>query len=255
MSNKLILIIGIILIILAYLFNVDRIIRNNLSTLKDSVTDVYISGLLNINSSFNKYFNQSNYIDQLKLQNEENQKYKILYEIAQNKLDEKEKLPKVYSTKNIILEEVNVLSYKNYQDSSIVVLNRKMKEDSSIEGLLTYDGYSAGIILKEENQNIAYLNQHRKSNYAVFIGKEQAPGITSGVNSAGDLLIKYVPLWKNVKIDDEVITSGMDTIFPFGIKVGKVLSIKVGENTKQIEVRPYGTTLGVRNFLVYKNLK
>ena len=36
------------------------------------------------------------------------------------------------------------------------------------------------------------------------------------------LVAKYIPSWMNIYIGDEVITSGMDDIFPQGLKLGKI---------------------------------
>jgi cell shape-determining protein MreC len=80
-------------------------------------------------------------------------------------------------------------------------------------------GISSAIALKQDNKTIALLNQNKKCNYTVFIGKKQVPGITSGVTKDNKMLIKFIPIWKHINIDDEVITSGMDKIFPYGIKV------------------------------------
>ncbi len=37
--------------------------------------------------------------------------------------------------------------------------------------------------------------------------------------------MKYIPIWIEINLGDEVITSGMDNIFFKGLKVGKVVSI------------------------------
>ncbi len=103
-------------------------------------------------------------------------------------------------------------------------------------------------MLKQNNQTVSYLNPNPKCNYAVFIGKTNAPGITSGANKKGDIIIKYIPKWYMINVDDEVITSGMDDIFPKGIKVGIITSIKELPNTKIATIKPYAKVLSKKNF-------
>ena len=69
----------------------------------------------------------------------------------------------------------------------------------------------------------------------------------------GKMLIKYVPIWQNVAIGDEVITSSMDSIFPFGIKVGKVTDISIHDNIQEVMILPYANTLGNRDYYLYDN--
>lgn len=173
-----------------------------------------------------------------------------MYERKVQELKELNKTIHLSFNKEMKYEKVQVLSYVNFDDYSKVLIDKDIMNKDKIYSLITIDGYSAGIVVPQNERLIAYLNENEKCNYTVFIGKNNAPGITSGSNNDGNIVIKYVPIWKEIQVGDEVITSSMDSIFPFGVKVGKVIQIKEYENTKEVLVKPYGKTLGERNFFI-----
>jgi len=255
MNKKFVLFLLTIIIGILYLFSVDRLITSKLVSLNNSIKSFYINSFVFVNESINKYFNQLDYIDELKKSNDENQLYKVLYEKQSNYIKEinQNKIDKSENKENY--QEVKVISYHTFNDHTRVILDVDIENRSNINALITYDGYSAGIVLSKFDKTIAYLNQNKKSNYTVYIGEENAPGITSGTNYDGNIIIKYVPIWKNIKLDDEVITSSMDSIFPYGIKVGKVVEIINHENTNEVIVQPYAKTLGSREFYLYSSVE
>ena len=239
-----------ITIAILYFFNIEKLINNKINILSNTIKSSYIHLLTSINDSINKYLFQLDYIDRLVASNKINLQYKILYEKNLNELEELNKKIKIDIKPEKDYKNVRVISYYKFNDHSQVILDLKNKLDT-ISALITYDGFSAGIALNKDNKSIAYLNQHKRCNYTVFIGKENAPGITSGIKDDGNIIVKYVPIWKSVKLGDEVITSSMDSIFPYGIKVGKVDKIILHENTKDILVSPYADTLGNRDYYYY----
>ncbi len=251
MNRSVLLITTIFIIIIGYIFNLDRVIKNNLSALGNNVSSVYLNTLVSLESSINKYFYQTEYIEQLKKQNDQFVKYKTLYDTAAAELNDIKKTVPFVNENNLLLEKVKVLSNYSLYDPSIVVLD-SLNSSRLITPMITTEGHSAGIVLKKEGHYLAYLNNNSKCNYAVYIGNENAPGITSGMNDNGFLKIDHIPKWKQIDIDDDIITSNMDNIFPYGIKVGKVVSIQNGENTKSVLAKPYGDTVGKRFFYIVK---
>lgn len=253
MNNKFALFLIVIVFAISYIFNVDRLVKNKLTTLNESVQSLYINTIVSINESSNKYFNQLSYIEQLKESNNKYQKYQALYDTKVNEFKELNSSTQLDTGYNESYERIKILSYYKFNDFSRVIVDKQDIQKDKIYALITLDGFSAGIVLHKENKTVAYLNQNKRCNYTVFIGKENTPGITSGMLSDGSLVIKHVPIWKNAKIGDEVITSSMDSIFPYGVKVGKVSDIKIKENTKEIFVKPYGKIFRNRDFYLYKN--
>jgi rod shape-determining protein MreC len=140
-------------------------------------------------------------------------------------------------------------------DFSKVLLDTDIKINDKILALSTIDGYSAGIVIKQDNQIIAYLNNNEKCNYAVFIGNNNIPGITSGINNKNELIIKYIPKWNEIKVGDEVFTSGMDDIFPSGLKVGTVLKIETNSNTQTAYIKTSVDVLSKKYFYIIQKNK
>lgn len=255
MSKKVVILLTILVISFSYIFGVDKFINNKISALNSSISSSYLNLLVSIQSTVNKYFSQLAYIDQLKKSNDENQKYKTFYNIVKKELLDLKKIDlESFDETKFKFQRVKVLSYYKLNDHSKVILDKNIISNN-IGALVTYDGYSAGIVLKKDEITIAYLNQNRKCNYSVYIGEKNAPGITSGMDENGLIKIKHIPLWKKVKVDDEIVTSSMDGIFPLGIKVGRVVSIEKNDNTQTILALPYVETLGKRDFYLFNNVQ
>ncbi len=252
MNKKFLLFLIAIAIALSYLFSFEKTIYQELLNLSSKIQKIYLNAFIYTNEAFNKYINQLDYIEQLKKQNKENLHYKLLYGQKENEYNElvNHLEKKSFDENNLI--KVKVVSYYQISDYSKVIIDKQPSDEEKIKALITYDGFSAGIVVNKNAQSIGYLNQNKKCNYTVFIGDENSPGITSGVDYLGRIIIKYVPIWKKVNIDDEVITSSMDSIFPFGIKVGKVEEVKKDENIQEVYVRPYANTLGNREYYLYE---
>jgi len=243
----------IIFLIIGYLFNIDGYIKKKISHFSNAVSDNIINTTNIAKFSFNKYLNQVSYIKDLEKQNNNNNIFKVKYNIAQTKLNEQNKLLNLKYNKDIDFESVKILSYLNFNDNSKVIIKSDFTlEENKIYPLISYDGFSCGILINKNLQNIGYLNNNVKCNYTVFIGDENAPGITHGTNKYGELFINYIPLWKNIKIGDEIITSGMDNIFPYGIKVGKVISISRSKITQKVIASTYSNYLGSRYLYLIK---
>ena len=72
-----------------------------------------------------------------------------------------------------------------------------------------------------------FLNGNRRLYICSFIGNSKGSGILTSKQSDDKLLqVKFIPIWANINIGDEVITSGLDNIFYEGLRVGKVVEIK-----------------------------
>ncbi|MEA2099947.1 MAG: rod shape-determining protein MreC [Campylobacterota bacterium] len=135
------------------------------------------------------------------------------------------------------VELVRAISYKEMGDLNRIWLEVSDFNSSKIYGL-TYKELVAGIVISENERALALLNKDIKSSYAVYVGKENAPGITHGNNSQY-LLVKFIPTWFDIKEGDEVITSGLDNIFFKGLKVGKVISITKSQGYQNAIIEPY----------------
>ena len=233
---------------LGYIFKIDKIIVIEFTNLTNNIKSSYKNNYTNLTNNISNYFNQKEQLSYLKVKLEESKQYKLLYTITNKKLEELEN--NKINDKNLSIKYVEVLSYLHINNFSKVLLDTDIKIDDKILALSTIDGYSAGIVIQQDNQIIAYLNNNEKCNYAVFIGKNNIPGITSGTNNKNSLIIKYIPKWNEIKVGDEVYTSGMDDIFPSGLKVGIVLKVETNSNTQTAYIKPSVDVLEKKYFYI-----
>ncbi len=145
---------------------------------------------------------------------------------------------------NILPAQVIGLDTSNFYKS--VVINR-----GSLDGLrkdmvvLDRDGHLIGrvielISLKEAR---VQLITDEESGIGVFSARKRIPGILAG-DGEGQCFLKYV--LATTKIEDipegeEIISSGYDRIYPSGLKLGKIVSVKQEETSLhwRIVVEPY----------------
>ncbi|WP_456451580.1 rod shape-determining protein MreC [Hydrogenimonas sp.] len=103
-------------------------------------------------------------------------------------------------------------------------------------------GYAVGIVVEERRRPLMILAGDRECNFAVYIGANRAPGIAMGATPR-TMVVKYIPEWMKVEPGDKVFTSGLDHLFPPGIPVGRVLSIRNMQGFKNADIELFGDTL------------
>jgi rod shape-determining protein MreC len=79
--------------------------------------------------------------------------------------------------------------------------------------------------------------------------KNHAHGVLKGVGNES-ARIDYVPTGQKIEVGEMVFTSGEDRIFPKGLPVGKVTSVKEGSNFQEIYVQPTGVESAPEEVLV-----
>jgi len=114
-------------------------------------------------------------------------------------------------------------------------------DQKKIYGVLGY-GNAIGIVVEKDNKPLMILAGDPECNFAVYIGKNRAPGIAFGLD-ARRMVVRYIPEWIKINVGERVITSGLDHIFPIGIPVGEVLEIKKKQGFQDAQIRLYGDTL------------
>lgn len=241
----------VLTVLLGYIFGIDIRISKYYFQITDSLKKSYLQASDSIIDKFELYFNQVQTIKELKEKVDNNQNYKLLYNASNEKLQKI--LKDINGSSNFEFNSIftTVVSYTNLNDYSKVILDKTIPKNK-IFPIISGEGFAAGIAINYEDRSIGLLNNNEKCNYAVFIGKQNAPGITSGIDKNGNIIIKYIPIWFTLNKNDEVITSGMDRIFPTGIKVGRILSVKKLINTKEAYVKPYTNVLTKKHFFMIK---
>ncbi len=188
-----------------------------------------------IQNKINEHISQQKSIVRLEKENQELRKSALLSIAFAGKLNEllRENNITEYDPK---VKLIQTISYANLNDYNKVWLDFEDFNKSRIYGLL-YNGYSAGIVVEKDSHPLGLLLGDPKSIFSVYIGSSKIPGVVEGDKK--DILVKYIPLWMNPKIGDEVITSGLDKIFFQGIRVGKVVKVIKEESSKTAVVKPY----------------
>lgn len=246
--NKLLFFLLFIIMSGLYIFNVDQSVSSNFKFIND-IKNFYTEKLIIVEKTLTKYFFQAKTIENLELENQDLKKYRLLYAEKNLELTKIKDIHIDLQDYKSDLKLTKVLSYVDFDDFTKVWLDVE-KTDSKIEGLIS-ENYAAGIVVNKGNQALALLNGNEKSNYAVFIGENKAPGITHGTSNSNNLLVKFIPIWINIKVGDEVITSGMDNIFFEGLKVGKVVAIKKMADMQEARIEPFINALEQNFFYIY----
>lgn len=84
------------------------------------------------------------------------------------------------------------------------------------------------------------LITHDKSGMGAIIGElgdSDALGVVRGTGDSETLEMKYVPGFVDVKVGDQVYTTGQDGIYPPGLKLGEVIEVRSGTATVPHEIR------------------
>jgi len=205
-----------------------------------------------IETNVDKHFYQAQKITELE---EALQKYENNHLVMQQLANEIKELFEENNSKfksDPRVELVRSISYKKFGNLNRVWIDMDDFNSSKIYGL-TYKELVAGIVISKDGMPLALLNKDVKSSYAVYIGKEKAPGIAHGNNSE-NILVKFIPTWFQIHKGDEIITSGLDKIFFKGLKVGKVISVTSSQGYQNAIVEPYFKANELNYFHIIRNL-
>jgi len=250
MNKILSLVFFTILFIAFYFFNLNKDIERKLLNINHNLKKIYIQKLLSIENILTQYNDQANTIKNLQKQILINKMNSIPLFNIENEI----KNLKNFNANYILNDNILIarsLYYENLNNHSRIWLDLK-KEDTSINGLIFHD-IAVGIVKLQNLKPLALLNQDEKCNYGVFIGKEKAIGITHGIKNSQNILIKFIPLWNNINIGDEVSTNGLDNIFFEGLKVGRIIKIIKKINHFEAIIKPYGSSSAKKYYSVYKS--
>ena len=210
-------------------------IRGIFSKNTTSVISSYLDIKTSIEQSISEHFAQQKEIKELRAENRNLENSAEILNAFATKLNDILKLNDVaeYAPRVRLVRSV---AYANLNDYYKVWLDYKDFNSSRIYGLLER-GSSAGIVVQKDGNPMALLLGDPKSIFSVFVGKNKIPGVVMGKNK--EVHVKYIPLWMNPKVGDEVVTSGLDGIFFGGVRVGVVTKVIKEELSKTAIVKPY----------------
>ncbi|MDR1614908.1 MAG: rod shape-determining protein MreC [Campylobacteraceae bacterium] len=234
MNNK-IKFLSVIIILTVISINYANGLRGLASDISSFVVNIYINAKDGLANTIDEHFAQSEKIRELKAKNAE------LLELVQvstaytTKLNDMLKEANL-SSYNVKTKVVRALSYAKLGDYNKVWIDFDGFDENKIYGLM-YQGYTAGIVTANRGKALALLQQDPKSTFSVYMGADKIKGIAFG--SGDKIEVHYIPLWSEPKVDDEVITSGLDNIFFEGLKVGKIVIVYKNESYFTAVVEPY----------------
>jgi len=222
-------------------------------TALNSLKSSYFKSILYVHDIFDQHFFQAQRIKELTTNLKEYHSLQIQMQACKGELTNLYKENNSTFALNPKIELVRAISYQKFGDFTRLWMDIKDYNSSKIYGLV-YKDYVAGIVINEHNKPLALLNSDLKSTYAVYVGKEKAPGIAHG-NNDKNIVVSFIPAWFNIHVGDEVQTSGLDNIFFENLKVGKVIAVKQSQGYQNAVVTPYFKSNEPNYFYMIRNIK
>ena len=238
MSKRLLLILTLFIVGFFQIPAVKRYMLESANFLKASCSSFFSSS----KKIYEEYIDQKDTLQKLLMENKflknEIQKIAVKYATCSDL-----KYFKSLETPNVKFTQV--ISYAKLPDFTEIYIN--YNKPFTVPRGLVYNNLAAGIVVKHySNYSLALLNSNEKTSYTVYIGKNKIPGIFYGkINT-----IKYIPKYKNIKIGDIVVTSGLDGVFYKGAKVGKIVEVKEKKLYKEAKVKLFYNDLNPEFFYV-----
>jgi rod shape-determining protein MreC len=122
--------------------------------------------------------------------------------------------------------------------SQVIYVNRGQRDGVKRDmGVITPDGIVGKVAdVYGETSQIQLLTDKYSGAGAMLAGSR----VQSPVGGTGEPLLsmKYVPSDDEVNVGDQVVTNGMDRIFPKDLPVGTVTEVKPGTPFKLVRVKP-----------------
>jgi len=255
MKTRLIIIVILVLILSVLLTRNDERITHILLGIINPIKQKYKSVTQEIEDKSHSYLFQKESIEQLGRENRilrkrllEQKHYIQQIENIYNVLPKLSRLP----IHNISISET--ISYVKLNSFSQLILTKpkELKEDK-LYGLIQ-EKVVAGVASLQNNQLYGYLTSDEKCRFSVFIGKDNAPGITMGEDT-NKMIVKFIPKWYKIKKGDKVVTSGLDDIFFANIPVGVVTKTELQSSYKVAYIRTYSDIYHPKTFFLINDAK
>ncbi len=250
MKTRLVIIVILLLVLTVLLTRNDERITDTLLGIINPIKQNYKNITQNIEDKSHSYIFQKESIEKLSRENRilrkrllEQTHYikqvKNIYDI----LPTLSRLP----MHNISIAET--ISYVKLNSFSQIILTQpKGLVEDKLYGLIQ-GTVVAGTAKVHNNQLYGYLTSDEKCRFSVFIGKEKAPGITIGVDK-NEMIIKFIPKWHKIEVEDKVVTSGLDNIFFADVPVGIVTKVELQSSYKIAHIKTYSDIFHPKTFFL-----
>jgi len=190
----------------------------------------------------------TNYI--LSIQVQENELLRSENKLLRSSLNIQKKFNILGQMAEIILPEVR-------NGHSVITINKGLKDDIKAGSAVINNTGLVGQIVNTSD-NYSEIRPLTSESFAVPAiidnGKENI--ILYG-NGNGELEIPLFPASSSIEINDVLITSGIDDLYPKGIRIGKVIEIKLTKSPKfnYIIVQPFSQPTTFSQITIIKKTK
>lgn len=244
-------------------------VQNGILPVSETVRHAYrvvADGFISWNE---KYFMQAETISRLRTENAAMQKDALTYKVQLKDIGYRVAASNMFqndANASIVVTPARTLSYSNLPNMYRIWIGfhptvpLQQGVSQKVYGIIyptqnKVDSVTCGIALQNGNGRYeAFLNGDQKCSYGVYIGKQKAPGVVYGRNQ-NRLTVKFIPTWMDVKVGDEVVTSGLDNIFFEGVKVGIVKSVSSDNAYKEAQVDGYYNPLSPNYFYLVEKAR
>jgi len=223
------------LILIIFSLNYSSSLKSQIIQFSNDVRVFFIEQSYRVNSSIQRHFRQKQQIKLLQKQVETlkpTAELSALFAAKLNQLLNESNLA-AYNPK---LHLSRVIAYEKLDNPFKMWLDFPAYEKNASYGLV-HKNFTAGIVYPKFNKPLAHLQLDKKVVFSVLVGKNKHLGVIYG--NEKNLLVKYIPSLIDINIGDEVITSGADRLFYEGVKVGKIVEIRVKNIYKIAVIEPY----------------
>lgn len=195
-----------------------------------------------IRGTWRHYFALSGTAKENERLRQENQELKLKVAELQSKAEETDRLASLLqfrdAHRDVKMIPARVIGTSADANSAVIYVDRGQRDGLKRNmGVITPDGIVGKVTDVYGDSAQVLLLTDKDSGVGAMLANSR---IQSPVGGMGEPLLnmKYVASDDDVKVGDEVVTSGMDRIFPKDLPVGTVADVKPGTPFKQIRVRP-----------------
>src|SRR6202163_896790 len=216
-------------------------------------------GILTMRGTWSRYFalqNTSRENEELK---RENDALKLRVNQLQSKAAESDRLAALLnfrqSQREVPMLAARVIGTSADTASQTIYLDHGERDGIRRNmGVITPDGVVGKIIETYRDTAQVLLLTDKDSGVGAMLVDSR---IQSPVGGTGEplLTMKYIPTDDKVNMGEQVVTSGMDHIFPRDLPVGVVAEIKTGRPFQQVRVRPAANLARLEEVIVLLTMR
>jgi rod shape-determining protein MreC len=199
-------------------------------------------GIGNIRDTWSRYFALQNTSRENERLRRENDALKLQVNQLQSKATEADRLSVLLNfrqaQRNVPMLGARVIGTSADTASQTIYLDRGERDGIRRNmGVITPDGVVGKVIESYRDTSQVLLLTDKDSGVGAMLSDSR---IQSPVGGTGEplLAMKYIPTDDSVNVGEQVVTSGMDRIFPRDLPVGTVTEVKTGRPFQHIRVRP-----------------